>query len=34
VRPVHVACLKESRNALSNRHLSFHFVSSIVVFVG
>jgi hypothetical protein len=35
VRPMHVSCLKESRNALSYRHLTFHMILSplIVVFV-
>jgi hypothetical protein len=35
VRPVHVSCLKESRNALSYRPLTFHMILSplFVVFV-
>jgi len=33
VRPVHVSCLKEPRNALAYRHLSFHFCL-LLFFVG
>ena len=33
VRPVHVSCLKESRNALSYRHLSFHMILSPLLVV-